>query len=58
MNLDGSITTPEPSPLPDLVVQQIYDLSYRFMDYPDDIAELGVAHYRPLVDADVERGEP
>ena len=38
MNLDGSITTPEPSPLPQNVTQKIYDLSYRVMDYPDDIA--------------------
>ncbi|WP_158265625.1 hypothetical protein [Blastopirellula marina] len=52
MNLDGSITTPEPSPLPESVIQKIYDLSYRFMDYPDDIAELGIAHYRALADDD------
>ncbi|SMP78262.1 protein of unknown function [Neorhodopirellula lusitana] len=51
INSDGSMTTPPPSPLPDKVVQKVYALSYRFMDYPDDIAELGVAYYRPKVDA-------
>lgn len=52
INLDGSTTTPEASPLPNSIIQKVYDLSYRFMDYPDNIAELGVAYYRSLADDD------
>ena len=33
--------------LPDTVCQRILDLSYQFMDYPDDIATLGLAYYGP-----------
>lgn len=51
INADGSTTTPPPSPLPDSAIQEIYDLSYQFMDYPDDIAELGVAYYGPKIEA-------
>ncbi len=50
IHLDGSIDTPAPSPLPDKVIKQIYDLSYRFMEYPDNIAALGLAYYQPLAD--------
>lgn len=32
--------------LPKDVSQRILDLSYEFMDYPDDIAELGMKYYR------------
>lgn len=31
--------------LPQSVLDRIYDLSYEFMDYPDDIAELGIRYY-------------
>lgn len=46
INADGSVTTPPPSPLSESVAQKICDLSYRFMEYPDDLAALGVAYYR------------
>ncbi|MEW4562271.1 DUF4375 domain-containing protein [Bremerella sp. JC770] len=49
---DGSVSAPKPSPLPTKVAQKIYDLSYQFMDYPDDIAELGVAYYGRLASTD------
>lgn len=52
LNSDGSVTTPEPSQLPEEVIQEIYDLSYRFMDYPDDIEKLGVAYYGRLLDGE------
>ncbi len=35
--------------LPEEVVDRVYDLSYEFMDYPDDIAELGLRHYGPFI---------
>lgn len=37
--------------LPENVVARIYDLSYEFMESPDDIEELGMRHYRPGEDA-------
>jgi len=52
IDLDGTRTERKDSPLPDTVVARIYELSYEFMDYPDDIAELGLPHYRPLVERD------
>lgn len=33
--------------LPKKVSQRILDLSYEFMDYPDDIPELGMKYYKP-----------
>ena len=38
------------SSLPDHVLQRVYDLSYEFMDYPDDVARLGLAYYQRLID--------
>jgi hypothetical protein len=39
------------SVLPELVVERIYELSYEFMNYPEDIAQLGLKHYRFLLEA-------
>lgn len=52
INSDGSVTEPPPSPLPENIVQRICDLSYQFMDYPDDVGGLGAAYYGPLVEND------
>ena len=49
LNYDGTVTTPPPSPIPDDVLEKIDELSYQFMDYPDDIATLGLAYYSPKV---------
>jgi hypothetical protein len=35
--------------LPPPVIERIYVLSYEFMDYPDDIAGLGMRHYQQYV---------
>ena len=50
---DGRRTPPRQSILPDRIFKRIYDLSYQFMDYPDDVPALGLAYYLPLVEADV-----
>jgi len=39
--------------LPNSAVKKIYDLSYEFMDYPDDLAELGLKHYGPYLEGHV-----
>ena len=49
LNPDGTLTTPLPSPIPDDVLQKIDELTHQFMDYPDDIATLGIAHYSSKV---------
>jgi hypothetical protein len=38
--------------LPENVSQRILDLSYEFMDYPDDVAALGMTYYRPYITGD------
>lgn len=47
INLDASITTPEPSPL-----REDNDFSCRFMEHPDDTEEPGVAYRGPLAQGD------
>jgi hypothetical protein len=49
---NGTITIPPPSPIPDAVLEKIDALSYEFMNYPDDIAALGLRYYEPKVLAD------
>lgn len=46
---DGETIKEAGSILPDSVVDRIYDLSYEFMNYPDDIAKLGLKHYGPYL---------
>jgi hypothetical protein len=38
--------------LPDPAYEQVLELSYAFMDYPDDVADLAERHYRALIDSD------
>jgi hypothetical protein len=40
------------SALPEPVVRRIYELSYEFMDYPDNIADLAESYYRRLIEGD------
>jgi hypothetical protein len=47
---DGKLIKEAGSILPDSVVDRIYELSYEFMDYPDDLAQLGLNHYRCYLD--------
>jgi hypothetical protein len=42
---DGSV-------LPEEIVERIYDLSYEFMDYPENIAELGLRFYGTFLESD------
>jgi hypothetical protein len=42
---DGTVLKEEGSCLPQSVLNRLYKLSYQFMDYPDDLASLGLAHY-------------
>jgi hypothetical protein len=40
------------SMLPDPILKRVRELSYEFMNYPDDVAELAERHYRPLIEGD------
>ena len=46
---DGQTIKEAGSTLPDSALNQIYDLSYRFMDYPEDLPELGLSYYKSFV---------
>jgi hypothetical protein len=49
---DGSSVKEAGSVLPDPVLQQILELSYEFMDYPDDVGELADSYFRRLIESD------
>ena len=49
---DGAIVKEAGSILPDSAVARINELSYEFMNYPDDIATLGLKHYRPFIEGE------
>jgi hypothetical protein len=49
---DGAIIKEAGSTLPDSVVERINQLSYEFMNYPDDLATLGLKYYRPYVEGE------
>lgn len=44
---DGELIKEAGSILPDSVLDRIEQLSYEFMDYPENLAELGLKYYRP-----------
>ena len=48
---NGNVIKERGSVLPQPVIDRIYTLSYQFMEYPEDIAELGTRHYSSHVDA-------
>jgi hypothetical protein len=49
---DGKSIKDAGSTLPESILQRIYDLSYEFMDYPDNVEQLGLSYYRGHVEGD------
>lgn len=49
---DGQSIESDGSILPDSVLNRIYELSYEFMSYPEDIAQLGWDYYRLKIQGD------
>jgi hypothetical protein len=49
---DGQTIKDAGSELPETVLDRISELSYEFMDYPDDVSELAQRHYGPLIEGD------
>jgi hypothetical protein len=52
----GAIIKDAGSVLPEPVVARLYELSYEFMAYPDDVAKLGLSYYRPRLEGDDSSG--
>jgi hypothetical protein len=50
---DGRVVKEAGSVLPEDVVQRLNELSYEFMDFPDDVGQLGESYFGPLIDADM-----
>ncbi len=48
---DGRTIKEPGSVLPEAVRARVLELSYEFMGYPDDVADLAQRHYGPLIEA-------
>jgi hypothetical protein len=48
----GKLIKKPGSVLPHDIVERIYELSYEFMKYPDDLARLGLSYYRSYIEGD------
>lgn len=46
---DGTVIKEAGSILSDEILEKLNDLDFRFMDYPDDLAELGLKYYTPFL---------
>jgi hypothetical protein len=49
---DGHTVKEPGSVLPKPILARVYELSYEFMDYPDDVGDLAQAHFGPLIEGD------
>jgi len=54
--LQGKLVKEAGSILPKPIVESIYKLSYEFMDYPEDLAQLGMAYYRSFIEGEGSTG--
>jgi hypothetical protein len=52
---DGELIKEAGSILPNEVFDRVTELSYEFMDYPEDLPRLGMNHYRHNIDRDAPR---
>lgn len=48
---DGRTIKEPGSILPEAVLARVRELSYEFMGYPDDVADLAQRHFGPLIEA-------
>jgi hypothetical protein len=53
INLQGETVKDASSVLPESVLVRLYQLSYEFMAYPNDVAALGLSHYRARLESDL-----
>ena len=49
---DGKVIKEAGSILPEAVLNRIYDLSYEFMKYADNLPQLGLTHYQRYIGDD------
>jgi hypothetical protein len=52
IGLDGTTVKEAGSVLPESVLGRVRELSYEFMDCPDDLGDLAQSHYGPLIEGD------
>ena len=52
---NGRVVKERGSVLPDEIVSRIYELSYEFMDSPDNVGSLGKRYFGPLIAADLAK---
>ncbi len=52
IDLEGRTIKEAGSVLPEPILARLSELSYEFMDYPDNVADLAERHFRPLIDDD------
>ena len=52
---NGELVKEAGSVLPGAVIDRINELSYEFMDYPEDLPQLGLNYYRHYLKTDVSR---
>jgi Domain of unknown function (DUF4375) len=50
LDCQGHTTKEAGSVLPDTVVARVYELSYEYMSYPDDVSELAQRYFGPLIE--------
>ncbi len=53
---EGELLKAAGSILPDSIVDRIHDLSYEFMGYPENLAQLGLEFYRTYLEGDGQSG--
>jgi len=49
LDREGNTIKEAGSVLPDEVVDRVYDLSYEYMSYPDNLSDLAQRHFGPLI---------
>jgi hypothetical protein len=52
IDCEGRVSKDAGSVLPEPVLEQLRQLSYEFMDYPDAVQDLAQSYYGPLIDSD------
>jgi hypothetical protein len=52
IDLEGRTVKGAGSVLPEPILRRVSELSYEFMDYPDDVGSLAESYYRPLIEGD------
>ena len=58
IDLNGTLIKDAGSALPNDAVEEILQLSYEFMNYPDDLSQLGLEYYHSYIEEERKSREP